>query len=98
MKHEENEDFTSWDLELINLEDLAVDPLLVTSMWSVIFDPHLLFDLIFYLSGRGVIRSQNNIENVIFRAIWYPGLICQGSGRLIFRVFSHFHDRIAHIN
>ena len=52
MKHEENEDFTSWDLELINLEDLAVDPLLVTSMWSVIFDPHLLFDLIFYLSGR----------------------------------------------
>jgi hypothetical protein len=59
-----------WNCILINLEDLAVDPLLVTSMWSVIFDPHLLFDLIFYLSGRSVIRSQNKIKNAIFRAIW----------------------------
>ena len=75
-----------------------MDPLLVTSMWSVIFDPHLLFDLIFYLSGRGFVRSQIKIEHVIFRAIWYPGLICQGPGRLIFRVLLQFHDQKAHIN
>ena len=50
------------------------------------------------MSGRGVVRSQIKREHVIFRAIWYPGLICQGPGRLIFRVFLQFHDRKAHIN
>ena len=67
-------------------------------LWSGIFDHHLLFDLIFYFSGRGVVRSQIKIEYVIFRAIWYPGLICQGPGRLIVRVFLQFHDLKAHIN
>jgi hypothetical protein len=38
--------------------------------------------------AAGVICSQNKLEHIFFRAIWYPGLICQGSGRLIFRVFT----------
>ena len=70
----------------------------MTSIWSADFEPHLLFGLIFNLSGRGVVRSQIKREHVIFRAIWYPGLMCQGPGRLIFRVFLQFHDRKAHIN
>ena len=38
--------------------------------------------------AAGVICSQNKLEHIFFRAIWYPGLICQGSRRLIFRVFT----------
>ena len=57
-----------WNCILINLEDLAVDPLLVTSMWSVIFDPHLLFDLIFYLSGRPKQNKQCYFQGYL---VWY---------------------------
>lgn len=37
---------------------------LVTSIWSVNSDSHLLFGLIFYLSGRGVIHSKSNMFRI----------------------------------
>ena len=62
---------------------------LVASIWSVDFEPHLLFGVILYLSGRGVICSQNQTGDTISMVIWYP------MPKLVFLLYTiHFASSI----